>query len=139
VVVAAVSGDPARHTFDDLAAALASAARVVQPNGRILLLTDAPPALGAGADLLSKSEEPQLALAALERSGLKNITGAIQWAWAVGQARVSILGHLPEETVEELFASPLTSPAQVQRLLAGPGAKECLVLQDAQRMMAVVE
>jgi nickel-dependent lactate racemase len=139
VVVAALSGDPARHTFDDLAGALASAARVVQPGGRIILLTDAPPELGPGADILCKADEPQIALAALEKSGLKNATAALQWAWAAAQARLSILSNLPDETVEDLFATPLAGPAQVQRLLSGPGGKECLILQDAQRMMAVVE
>jgi nickel-dependent lactate racemase len=139
VVVAALSGDPARHTFDDLAAALASAARVVQPRGRIVLLTDAPPSLGPGSKAILKADEPQDALAALEKSGLKNATAALQWAWAAGQARLSVLGNLPEETVEELFATPLASPAQVQRLLSSPGAKECLILQDAHRMMAVIE
>jgi nickel-dependent lactate racemase len=139
VVVAALSGNPARHTFADLAGALASAARVVQSGGRIILLTDAPPELGPGAEVLCKADEPQTALAALEKSGLKNVTAALQWAWAAAQARLSILGNLPDDTIEDLFATPLAEPAQVQRLLSGPGGKECLILQDAQRMMAVVE
>jgi nickel-dependent lactate racemase len=139
LVVAALAGDPRRHTFDDLAGALASAARVVQAGGRIVLLTDAPAALGPGAEVLRMAEEPQIALAALEKSGLKNATGAFHWAWAACQARLSVLGNLPDETVEELFASPLSDDAQVQRLLAGPVGRECLILQDAQRMMAVME
>ena len=39
VVLATISGDPGRHTFADFAAAVASAARVVQAGGRIVLLT----------------------------------------------------------------------------------------------------
>jgi nickel-dependent lactate racemase len=139
VVVAALSGDPSRHTFADLAAALANAARVVQSGGRIILLTDAPPVLGPGAEILCKADEPGTALAALEKSGLRDATAALQWAWSASLAHVSILGNFPDDTVEDLFASPLAGPVQVQRLLAGPGARGCLILQDAQRMMAVVE
>jgi nickel-dependent lactate racemase len=135
-VVAALSGDPAGHTFADLANALAAAARIVQPGGRIILLADAPAALGPGADVLRASDDPQSALAALEKAPLPDVP-AIQWARAACHARLSVLGNLPGETVEEMFASPLDGPGQVQRLVASAG--ECLVLQDAQRLMATVE
>ncbi len=135
-VVAALSGDPRRQTFADLASALAAAARVVRPAGRVILLSDAPPLLGPGADLLSKAEEPEAALAMLAKAGLPD-AAAFQWAQAAAHARLSILGRLPDETVEELFASPLASASQVQRLVSAGG--ECLVLQDAQHMMAVIE
>src|SRR5262249_8927796 len=59
VVVAGVGGDPAGHRFADLARALACAARVVKPGGRIALLSGGGPALGAGADLLRQAEDPE--------------------------------------------------------------------------------
>src|SRR5207245_1133690 len=40
-VVATLSGDPARHGFAELADAAACASRVLGPNGRILLLSEA--------------------------------------------------------------------------------------------------
>src|SRR5207248_405480 len=64
-VVAALGGDPSRHGFADLASALACAARVVRPNGRIVLLSRAAPTLGAGAELLRQSEDPERALSVL--------------------------------------------------------------------------
>src|SRR5262249_23201609 len=39
LVIASISGDPTQHTFADLAAAAACAARVVRSQGRIVLLT----------------------------------------------------------------------------------------------------
>jgi hypothetical protein len=135
-VIATLTGDPARHSFADLAGAVAAAARVVQPKGRIILLTDAPAVLPPGAEAILEAGEPQAALAALKNVPAGERVPLLQWAQAAGHARLSILGNLPEETVEELFASPLSGPAQVQRLVAGGG--DCLVLQDAQRMMAVV-
>jgi nickel-dependent lactate racemase len=134
-VLAVLSGDPARQTFTDLGNALSAAARVVQPGGRIILLTDAPPTLGPGVELLRSADDPPSALAALEKLSDPAMAPAIQWARAACHARLAILGNFPDETVEELFASPLAGPAQVQRLCSG----ECLVLQDAHRMVAVVE
>src|SRR5205807_1433190 len=58
-VVAAISGDPAHHEINDLARALACAARVVRPQGRIILLSEAGPSLGAGMELLRQSDDPR--------------------------------------------------------------------------------
>jgi hypothetical protein len=136
-VVATLSGDPSRHTFADLARAFAAAARVVQPNGRIVLLTEALPLLGVGVELLRMADDPQNARVSLERAGIPEMAPALQWAQAASHARLSILSNLPEETVEELFASPLTSTGQAQYLIANGG--DCLVLRDAHRMMPVLE
>jgi nickel-dependent lactate racemase len=134
-VVASLSGDPARHTFADQAAALAAAARVVTPGGRIILLTDAPPVLGPGAEVLRAAADPQAALAALEKDPVADVA-ALRWARAAAHARLSLLSTLPDETAEDLFASPLAGPAQVQRLVAS--ARDGLLLQDAHRMMVVL-
>src|SRR5439155_6476078 len=68
VVMAGISGDPAHHGFAELSQALACAARVVKLRGRIVLLTQARPSLGAGAQILRTADEPSLALADLRRS-----------------------------------------------------------------------
>jgi nickel-dependent lactate racemase len=135
-VVAALSGDPRGQTFGEMARALTSAANIVQPGGRIILVSDAPPALPPGTELIRDADDPRAALAALEKSPTPEMVPAMQWARAAGHARVSLLGNLPDETVEELFASPLAGPEQVQRLVSSGG--ECVVLHDAQRMMAVI-
>jgi hypothetical protein len=43
---------------------------------------------------------------------------------------------LPEETVEELFATPLHDARQLQRLL--DSCDSCLFLPDAHKMLALV-
>src|SRR5579871_2902093 len=55
LVIASLSGDPARHTLADLSAALSCAAHVVQPGGRIVLLSQANPPLGPETDMLRAS------------------------------------------------------------------------------------
>jgi nickel-dependent lactate racemase len=136
-VVAAVSGDPRRQDFGDLSRALACAARVVEPGGRIILLSQASPSLGGSAEVLLRSEEPEQALAVLQSQSQPDTDVACWWADAARRARVYLLSGLPGETAEELFTTPLEHAGQVQRLLASGGS--CLFLQDAHKTLAVLQ
>lgn len=135
-VVAGVSGDPARHGFADLAGALACAARVVQPGGRIVLLSQAAPHLGAVGELLRQAEEPAQALDMLRRQQPAEAAAAFQWASAAQHAHIFLLSGLAPEIAEELFVTPLEHAGQAQRLLSGEAP--CLVLADAHKTLAVV-
>jgi nickel-dependent lactate racemase len=136
LVVAILGGDPARHTFADLAAAAHAAARVVRPAGRVVLLSGARPELGPGTAVLRGHDEPRGALEALRRKPVPGLAPALQWAHAADHARLFVLSGLPAETVEELSATPLADAAQVQRLIDAGGA--CLFLQDAHKALALV-
>lgn len=136
LVIAALSGDPARHTFASLTAALASAARVVQPGGRIALLTEAAPVLGPEIDLFRSADDPQEVLERLRGKQTVELAPVLQWAGAAHQAHINLLSGLPDEIVEELFATPLHEAREVQRLLDAGGS--CLFLPDAHKMLAVV-
>ena len=87
VVVASVSGDPARQTFADLAAAAASAGRVVQPDGRIILLSQARPDLAAEAETLLRADDAPEALSRLRRKTTLEQVPALRWAEAASRAR----------------------------------------------------
>jgi nickel-dependent lactate racemase len=137
VVVAGVSGDPARHTFTDLARAFACAARVVRPGGRIVLLSRARPELGPGAEVLRGGDDPREVEAQARRQPNPEQAATLQWANTAAHARLYLRSELPDETVEELFATPLTADGQVQRLLDAGGS--CLFLDDAHKALAVVE
>lgn len=136
-VVASLSGNPARHDFAALARALAAAARVVKPGGRIVLLSQATPQLGPGAESLRRADDPEGALSVLREEVPTDMAAAFQWASATQQATVYLLSGLPGEVAEELFTTPLDNAGQVQRLLNGPGS--CLFLEDAHKLMAVVK
>jgi nickel-dependent lactate racemase len=136
-VVASISGDPGRERFSDLARALASAARVVRPQGRIILLSQASPPLEAGIASLSQAEDPVRGLQALSESKPPDLAAAFQWVTAVAHAQVYLLSGLPAETAEGLFTVPLDDASQVQRLVEGVGS--ILVLEDAHRTLAVVD
>jgi nickel-dependent lactate racemase len=135
-VVATLSGDPRRHDFADLARALAHAAEVVEPEGRIILLTEALPRLGPGADLLRQAGDPNRALEALGKGHLPDRAAAMQWAAAVRRAQVYLLSGLPEATAEELFVTPMEHADQSQRLVRGAGSY--LLLEDADKALPAV-
>jgi nickel-dependent lactate racemase len=138
VVVASLSGDPARHTFADLAAAVDCAARAVRSGGRIVVLSRA--AFDPGSPdlaLLRAADDPGEALAALERRRTRDQVPALRWARAAHHARITLLSGLPADAAEDLFATPLEDAGQVQRLLDVGGA--CLFLPDAHKARVVAD
>jgi nickel-dependent lactate racemase len=136
MVVASVSGDPARHTFADLAAAAACAARVVRPGGRIVLLSEENTAPGPEFDVLRGAEDPGEVASRLGQNPTLEQLPVARWAAAAEHARISLLSGLDAETVEDLSATPLENAAQVQRLLDGGGT--CLFLEDAHKALATL-
>jgi nickel-dependent lactate racemase len=135
-VIASISGDPDRCRFEDLAGAMACAARVVKAGGRIILLSEAAPHLDAGAALLRQAEDPQSTLALLANQKTPDWAAAYQWAHAAGHAHLYVLSRLAAEVVEELFATPLDDASQVQRLLRGDGPY--LIIPDANKALVEV-
>ncbi|MGL4550557.1 MAG: hypothetical protein ACRC33_05175, partial [Gemmataceae bacterium] len=59
------------------------------------------------------------------------------WARAAAHARVSLLSGLDAAAAEELFASALAGPEQVQRFVAR--SADCLLIEDGHRTLAVLE
>lgn len=134
-VIAGIAGEPSQHDFSDLARALGCASRVVKPQGRIVLLTRATSVQGPAVELLRQAAEPENALRALHEKTSPEMSAAFEWASAASQASVYVLSALPDDIVEDLFATPLAEPSQVQRLLVAN--RSCLFLADAHKMMAV--
>jgi nickel-dependent lactate racemase len=136
IVLAGVGGNPASHTFDDLARAFACAARVVKPQGKIILVTAARPVLGQQADWLRRADDPGTVLNAMLQHKAPDQQGIFLWASAAQQATLYLMSKLPSEIAEELFTTPVQNADEVQRLVAGNGS--CLILPDAHKTMAVL-
>jgi nickel-dependent lactate racemase len=136
LVVASLSGDPARHTFADLAAAVDCAAGVVRPGGRIVVLSRADPSMRE-AEVLRGAEEAADMVSRLPRQPALDQVAALRWARAADHAHITLLSGLADEATEELFATPLRDAGQVQRLLDAAGS--CLFLADAHKTRAVLE
>jgi nickel-dependent lactate racemase len=137
VVVAGLSGDPSRQTFADLAAAAACAVRVVKAGGRIVLLSQGRPELPPSADALLQSEDAEAARGRLRRKPTVEQVPALRWAEAAAHARLYVLSGLPDDTVEDLFATPMRHAVEAQRLLDAGG--DCLFVEDAHKALVLLE
>jgi nickel-dependent lactate racemase len=137
IVIAGLAGNPQRHGFAEIAKALANAARVVKPKGRIVLLSQSQPVVGKGGALLRHADKPDQALALLRRESPPDMEAAFQWVSAVNHASVYLLSGLTHEAAEGLFTIPLDTAEQAQNLLKGN--ESSLVLADAHKTMAVLD
>lgn len=134
--VVTLSGDPDRHDFAALARAAATGARAVKPGGAVILLSEADPEIGGAADVLRRTDEPPEAVRVLFREKPADAPAAVQWAWAAGRARLYVASEIRPTTVEEMFATPLGGPKDVQALLDAGG--RTLIIPDAHKRWVTV-
>jgi nickel-dependent lactate racemase len=135
-VIATISGEPHRVTFLDLAKAAVCAARVVRPEGRIVLLSEAAPALGDGANLLRTLDGPRGARKKLGEKRPDDWAAAYLWCFPTKVASVFLASGLPDDVAEELFTTPVHEPAEVQRVVNAGG--RVAVIPDAHRTVVTV-
>jgi hypothetical protein len=135
--VTTMTGDSTRHDFASVAGAALAASRVIEPGGRIILLTRANPELGEAGDVLRSTDNLNTAARRLREGEPPGHVAALQWLEAARHASLYLLSDLPDDTVEEIFATPLQHAKQAQRLLDAAGS--CLFLNDAHKSMAVIE
>jgi nickel-dependent lactate racemase len=137
IVVATLGGDAARLHSRDLGRAFFSAARVVKPGGRIVLLTDASPELGRSFDVLRQRGDVDAAMESLMKERPADLAAGFMWATAAQDARLYLLSGLPADVAEELFTTPLQGSAEVQRLLGNETS--CLFIADANKALPLLE
>jgi nickel-dependent lactate racemase len=136
VVIATVTGDPARRTIDDLARAFFAASRVVAPGGSIVLLSDFTPVLGHGFEIFRQHDDPSLALRMLYQEKPHDLADGFMWVTAANRAKLYLLSGLSSDIAEELFTIPLQNAQQTQKLLTEQAT--CLLLPDAHKTLAMV-
>lgn len=133
LVIATISGDPDRIRFQDLAWALSTAARVVDDGGRIVLLSRSSPILGEGAEILQQNDLPQQCQKVLSKRKPDDWPAAALWAIAAKSASLYVAAKWPEKVIEDLFATPLNSAAEVQRLVQQ--SEKVLIIPDAHKSL----
>ncbi len=137
-VIAVVSGEAAGVTFLDLAKAAACAARVLDPGGRLAVLSSATPALADGVALLRRYDNPRIAVKALAKRKPEDWAACYLWCYAANRAgSLYLASGLSDEVAEELFATPLKNVNEVQRLI--DASERVLVIPDAHRAMVTLE
>jgi nickel-dependent lactate racemase len=152
LVLVSVDEDASGHGWPQLAAALETARRLVEREGRIVVLTEldmpatfpgdgsqAPPppraAISPGLELLRNARTPREALQPIRRQMTPDMIVATQIARAVDWANVSLLSRLDPNLVEDLFMVPLESEEEVRRLLSGD--ETTAIIESAQHTFGI--
>jgi nickel-dependent lactate racemase len=136
LVISGLGGPADLLRADDLARGFFAASRVVRPGGRVVLLTEANPALGPSFDLMRQCEDPAAALPLLLRERPEDLATGFMWTTAAQQAKLYLLSGIPSEVAEELFTIPLEQATEARHLLTGDTT--CLLLPDAHKALAVI-
>lgn len=136
-VVVAIDDDAGGHDWQQVAAALSVAKRLVVRDGRIIVLSQLAETPGQGMELLRQAEEPLDVVRTLRDLGPDDLSAATQFAEAVDWARVYLLSNLESDLVEDLFCVPVESDSEVLRLLAA-GDESCVIIGSAQHFYAKV-
>jgi lactate racemase len=124
-------------TLDDLAEGLATASRLVQHGGKIVVLSRATGELGPAFQRLNDANGPRGLEAALRgHEGDNDFVAARAFARALTRADVFMLSGLPQRTVEDLSIVALERPEQARRIVSQSGS--CLFINQADLTRAVV-
>jgi nickel-dependent lactate racemase len=137
VVLAAVGCHANRLDFAAVARAAACAARAVKSGGAIVILADGEPKLEEAMEMLRDADEPKAARRQLTQKKPDGLAAPFLWISAAEHARLFLASGLRPEVVEDLFATPIQSPKEVQRLFAQ--SERSLALPDAEKSLVVVE
>ncbi len=117
-VVLSVSGPAETVGWEEIGAALDAAQHLVMRDGRIVILSSLQAAPGPGMDIVRSSRSPKAALQRLRQESPPDLVSSAQLASAAAWARVSLLSRLETSLVDDLLLTPLTSPAEAERLIA---------------------
>lgn len=131
LVIATISGSSDRIAFSDLAKAAAAGKKVLAPQGRLVVLSSAAPVLEEAAELLRKASTPASAHKRIAIAKPAEPAAANLWVHAANNAHLFVKSGWPDELAEELFATPLHTVTELQRLI--DAAKRVLILPDAHK------
>jgi len=131
IVVAGLGRPDARPSLESLAEGLATATRLVQNGGKIIILSNATGAVGPALRYLidaGGAERGESLLRGREMDDDFQVASRI--AQAVAWADVFLYSELPRDLVEELSMTPIEKPEQARRLLAQGRSATILSLAD---------
>lgn len=125
-VLVTVPVDANGHGWDQVAAAVDAGRRLVERNGRIIVLSQIDALPGPGLEILKSVREPREALRPIQKANTPDLIAASRIAAAADWANVSLLSKLDSTVVSDLFMIPLESETEVLRLI-GSGADTVII------------
>ncbi len=130
MVVVSVSEDAGGHGWAQIATAIESARRLVEREGRIVVLSELKSPLSPGLQILKNSRTPSDAIKPISRAAPPDLASAIQIARAADWANIYLLSQLPDDVVEDLFMVPLSTNEEVRKLLQSDDTT--IIIEDGQ-------
>lgn len=134
LVVVALEEGESDQTWDQIATAVDAARRIVERDGRIVVLSQLKQSRGPGLDILSQVRNPTDALRQIQAGNPYDFRAATNIAKAADWANIYFLSELPDDQVEELFMIPLANEKEARKLLAGDETK--IIIEGAQKVNA---
>ncbi|WP_437185798.1 lactate racemase domain-containing protein [Planctomicrobium sp. SH668] len=117
MVIVSVQHDAGGQSWDQIAAAANIGRRLVERNGRIVILSELSEAPGAGLEILKSVREPKDAIKLIQKANPPDAQAAIRIAFATDWANVCLLSKLESQTVSDLFMIPIEHASEVARLI----------------------
>ncbi len=109
--------------------AIEQAAKLVEPDGRIIVIADLPVPEGPAATMLRRCQEPGELLKPLRREPTEDAVEIVKLINTLSHARVYLYSQIPADIVEELGMIAIEDASELQRLTMA--SNHCAVLPNA--------
>ena len=137
LVVVGVGSPGSEATIETVAQGLATARKLVERGGKIVVLSRARGPLGPAMQRLVGIDNPRAALTRLDKcKNAPDYAAAAQVARAIDWADVYLYSELGAEIAEDLAMIPLDHPNEARGLVSR--SRSCLVVSQANRVRVVV-
>ncbi|QDU79416.1 hypothetical protein Pla110_11260 [Polystyrenella longa] len=117
VVVSVDTSGTGQHGWREVCAAIETGRKLVEHEGRIIVLSQLQEPAGNGINQIARSEFPTDAMRSLRETMPEDVIPASQLARALDWARIYLLSSLEGDYLEDLFMIPITDEADLTRLL----------------------
>jgi nickel-dependent lactate racemase len=132
LVIAALPGDAAEQTWDNLARAVGASERVLMPDGAIAVCCELEQPPSGAFDQLVDAVDFAAVATKLRHDSATDARPAMILAQALDRGPVYLRSRLPDDVVESLGMTPIASDAELARLASG--RRHCVVIEEAQRV-----
>ena len=115
--------------WKELGTALQTAVRLVEPDGRIVVIADVPPPTTPGLEMLMRCQDPEDLIKPLRVDSVVDSVETLNLIEALSHARICLRSNLNEDVVDELGMIPVGSDRELQRLI--DSAQHTIILPGA--------
>ncbi len=133
LVVATIEGGPRQQSWQNLARAVANAATLVEEDGAIAVVCELAAEPGPAVRHLAQAPSRREAMEEIRQNPLEDAPVATQLAQTLQRNHVYLMSNLDDSLLEDLEITPIASPHELNRLVAGVTGHgdTCILLCDA--------